>query len=56
VKEKGKESVKEGNEERENNKKLFVVQIMNILFCLFTIHIIMKNYILPTLLETKNNS
>jgi len=27
--------MKEGNEDRENNKKLFVVWIVNRLFCLF---------------------
>jgi hypothetical protein len=40
------ESVKEGNEERENNKKLFVVWIVNKLVCLFTTHTRRKNYIL----------
>jgi hypothetical protein len=41
-----KESVKEGKEEKENNKKLFVVWIVNKQKSRFTIHIGRKNYII----------
>jgi hypothetical protein len=37
-------------------KKLFVVWIVNKLLCLFVIHTWKKNYILPILLDTKNDS
>jgi hypothetical protein len=42
--------------ERENNKKLFVVRIENRQKNLFTIYTKRKNYIMPILLEKKNGS